>query len=820
MIKFELPSASGILIPVFYKEGTMKFLPTKFLYVLISACMLIALVGNQSVSAESIAIKRNVAAYPGDSNVSHDRIHALQLSIDPALTWNTFLGGNSYDESDDVVVDASGNIYITGYSDVSWGNPIRPFSTIPDAYVAKLDSGGNLMWNTFLGGSGGDIGYGIALDTSGNVYVTGFSGATWGTPIRAYTASIDDAFVAKLNTNGTLLWNTFLGGTGIDEGREITVSGSGNAYVTGRSSSTWGNLVIRAYTADMDAFVANVDTNGNLVWNSFLGGSAFDEAFGIVIDGSGNTLVTGFSMTTISANGSWGNPVRAYTAFRDAFVTKLNSGGNLMWNTFLGGSGEDEGFNIALDGSGNAYVSGSSTSTWENPIRGFTAGEDAFAAKIDTGGGLTWNTFLGGSGSDRATGIDTDGSGNVYVTGYSSSTWGNPLRPFNVGNDALAAKMDTGGNLVWNTFLGGNGQDYGYGIDVDGSGNVYVTGSGNAAWGTPVRAYTADMDAFVAKLGYPPLVISTSLRTVMSPGPSSFTVTFSKDISNPAGSTSTDDATNPNNYLLINQSANGIVDTASCAGGIATDDTRVTVTGVTYNSTTLTSRVTLAGILPAGKYRLFVCGTTSIVDLGSNALAGNGTTSGTDYIFDFAVNAANTLNTVSTLPDTGFAPNVVTSMPSQPVYKAYSFLGDIWLEIPTHNIRINIVGVPQSDQGWDVTWLGNNIGWLNGTAFPSWDGNSVLTGHVYNSNGLPGPFLNIKNLKYGDNIIVHLYGAKYIFEVQSTRLARPASTGFALENLEDQSYLTLITCQGYNPLSDSYLFRRIIRAVLVDVQSE
>ncbi|MCI0552417.1 MAG: SBBP repeat-containing protein [Anaerolineae bacterium] len=753
----------------------MKILPTKFLYVIICASMLIALAGNQSVYAEGIAIMRNVPAYHGDTNVSHDRIHALPLSIDPALIWNTFLGGSSYDEGDDIVVDNSGNVYVTGYSDVSWGNPIRPFSTIPDAFVAKLDSSGNLMWNTFLGGSGGDLGYGIALDTSGNVYVTGNSDVTWGSPIRAYTTGISDAFIAKLNTSGNLIWNTFLGGSGMDEAREIAIGGSGNVYVTGRSDSTWGGSIIRAYTADMDAYVANVDTNG-----------------------------------------SWGNPIRAYTAFKDVFVTKLNSDGNLTWNTFLGGSGNDEGFNIALDGSGNTYVTGYSTTTWENPIRAFTAAEDAFVAKIDTGGSLIWNTFLGGSASDQATGIDTDGTGNVYVTGYSSGSWGNPVRAFTAGNDAFAAKMETGGNLMWNTFLGGNGQDYGYGINVDGNGNAYVTGPSNVAWETPIRAYTADMDAFVAKLGIPPLVVSTSLTSVMNPGPSSFTVTFSEGVNNPAGNTNTDDATNPNNYILINKGTNGIADTTSCAGGVVTDDTRVTITSVTHNSVTLTSRVTLTGILPAGKYRLFVCGTTSIVDFGSTALAGDGTTSGTDYIFDFSVNTVTTLP----LPDTGFTPNTVTSLPSQPMHKAYSFLGDIWLEIPTQNIRIDIVGVPQSDQGWDVTWLGNNIGWLHGTAFPSWEGNSVLTGHVYSPNGLPGPFLNIKNLKYGDNIIVHLYGQKHIFEVQSTRFSRPTSTGFALKHLEDRSYLTLITCQGYNPLSDSYLFRRIVRAVLVDVQSE
>ena len=735
--------------------------------------------------------------------------HAAPLYIDPVLIWNTFLGGSSYDEGDDIILDGNGNVYITGYSDASWGNPIHPFSTTPDAFVAKLDSGGNLLWNTFLGGNGSDLGYGITLDATGNIYVTGNSTANWGSPIRPYTASTDDAFVAKLNASGNLLWNTFLGGTGLDEAREITIGGNGNVYVAGRSDSAWGGPIIRAYTASMDAFIANVDSNGTLVWNGFLGGSAFDEAYGIVIDGSGNLYITGYS------DGSWGNPIRGYTAFGDAFVAKLNSGGNLSWDTFLGGGGNDEGSSITLDGNGNTYIAGYSTTTWGNPIRLFTAAEDAFATKIDTGGNLIWNTFLGGGSSDQATGIDTDGIGDIYVTGYSSSSWGSPVRAFTAGNDAFATKVTTDGNLIWNAFLGGNGQDYGYGIDADGNGNVYVIGPGNTTWGTPIRAYTADMDAFVAKLNFsPPVVMSTSLSATMSPGPGSFTVTFNEDVDNPVGNTNIDDATNPNNYLLINKGANGIANTASCSGGVVADDTRVTVTSVTYNSITFTSRVTLAGTLPAGKYRLFICGTTSIVDLSNNALAGDGVNSGTDYIFDFTVMIK------ATMPSTGFAPNRISSLPVQPIDKAYSSLGSIWLELPSQNIKFNIVGVPKSELGWDVTWLEDNVGWLNGTAFPSWDGNSVLTAHVTNANGLPGPFANIKKLKYGDQIIVHMFGEKYIFEVQTSSMVSPSNTKSALEHLEGHPFLTLITCQGYNPISDSYLFRRIIRAVLVSVKSE
>jgi LPXTG-site transpeptidase (sortase) family protein len=513
--------------------------------------------------------------------------------------------------------------------------------------------------------------------------------------------------------------------------------------------------------------------------------------------------------------------VRAYTAFRDAFVAKLDSDGGLVWNTFLGGGGNDEGLNLAADGNGNTYVTGYSMTTWENPIRPFTSNEDAFAAKLGASGNLLWSTFLGGERSDMAGGIDIDGSGNTYVAGYSTAGWGNPIRAYTAGIDAFAVKIDPNGGLTWNTFLGSSTTDYAYNIDVDRTGSAYVIGHGIATWGNPVRPYTGEMDAFVVKLGSPPLVVSTSLKPTMNPGPGSFTVTFNKDVSNPPGSSTIDDATNPNNYLLIDKGTNGIVDTQACTSGRAADDEQVTVTGAAYSSTTFTSTITLRGALPAGKYRLFVCGTTSIVDLANNALAGNGITSGTDYIFDFTVNTGTTSSSTGTsLPETGFAPGVVTSLPSQAADKAYASLGDLWLEIPSQGIKTSIVGVPQSDQDWDVTWLGDNIGWLHGTAFPTWGGNSVLTGHAFNANGLPGPFANIKNLNYDDRLIVHLSGERYIFEVQSTRLSRPTSTGFVFEHLEGYSYLTLITCQVYNPISDSYLFRRIVRAVLVEVEAE
>jgi LPXTG-site transpeptidase (sortase) family protein len=320
----------------------------------------------------------------------------------------------------------------------------------------------------------------------------------------------------------------------------------------------------------------------------------------------------------------------------------------------------------------------------------------------------------------------------------------------------------------------------------------------------------------------PPTVVSTSLLTSYAvTGPGAFAVTFSEAVNDPAGNTNPNDVTNPNNYLLVNAGANSVVNTTSCVGGVLADDTRVTVTSVSYNPATFTATVTLASTIPAGKYRLLVCGTTSIMDLAGNILAGNGITPGTDYILDFTVNAATTPASSSTapaIPSTGFAPRVISYLPAQPAAQAYRNLTSIWLEIPSQKIKSNIVGIPKTNSRWDVTWLGNNIGWLNGTAFPSWEGNSVLTAHVYNANGRAGPFWKLKDLKYGDRIIVHLDEEQYIFEVRSTRQARPAAAGFAFQHLEDHSFLTLITCEGYDKRTNSYAYRRVVRAVLVEVK--
>jgi len=427
------------------------------------------------------------------------------LTIDPDLTWSAFLGGEMNDSSHSIAIDGNGDIYVTGDSAAAWScSPtddctVIPYTGASDAFVAKLNgASGELAWNTFLGGNGTDNSMGVAADGSGNIYVAGYSDVSWGAPLRDKSGDFD-GFVARLDAaSGALTWNTFLGGTAADRGWGIAVDGNGNVYVTGNSATAWScsptDCTVRAFGGIEDAYIARLDgTSGTLTWNTFLGGSGTTVGYGLATDGS-NIYVTGYSTET------WGIPLRDYTGNWDGFAAKLNSvSGYLTWNTFLGGSADDLGYGIVVDGNGYVYVTGRSNTAWGSPLRDYGGGNaDGFVAKLDPSGALTWNTFLGGTGYDFGYGITVDGSGNAYVAGNSDTAWGNPLRGYTNNYDGFAAKLDPAGALAWNTFLGGSGNDRSYGIAVfGGNENYYVSGYSDAAWGNPLRAYTGDRDTFV-----------------------------------------------------------------------------------------------------------------------------------------------------------------------------------------------------------------------------------------------------------------------------------------------------------------------------------
>ena len=414
-----------------------------------------------------------------------------------ALAWNTFFGGSGSDSIMRIAADTSGNVYVAGSSSMSWGSPVQgPWGNY-DACVAKFNASGALVLNTFLGGSGFDSAYGIAVDSDGNLYVTGTSNATWGSPVNAFSGGYD-VFVAKLSNTGALVWNTFLGASGDDHVYGIGLDSGGNIYITGDSAATWGSPLNAYQGGYSDIFVARLSNTGALAWNTFLGGSGSDVSYGMAVDSSGNSYITGAS------DSSWGSPVRALTSDYDGFAAKIDDNGTLVWNTFLGGSGGDMGNGIAVDSGGNVFVTGfSRNSGWGSPVQDFSSGDDVFVAKLNSGGALAWNTFLGGSGSDWGNAIAVDAKDNIYVAGYSTATWGSPLRPYSANNDILVAQLLPDGALVWNTFLGGSGGDSGNGIALSG-GSLYVGGYSVGTWGSPVRAYTGSYDGCIIKLLLPP----------------------------------------------------------------------------------------------------------------------------------------------------------------------------------------------------------------------------------------------------------------------------------------------------------------------------
>jgi LPXTG-site transpeptidase (sortase) family protein len=161
----------------------------------------------------------------------------------------------------------------------------------------------------------------------------------------------------------------------------------------------------------------------------------------------------------------------------------------------------------------------------------------------------------------------------------------------------------------------------------------------------------------------------------------------------------------------------------------------------------------------------------------------------------------------------------VSILPPQPADKAYLAYGDLSLEIPALGVKTSVVGVPEAIGGWDVTWLGKNAGWLNGTAFPTWNGNSVITGHVWDADNKPGIFVDIKKLKYGDKVKIHAWGQVYTYEVRQTNLVSPSDINTVMKH-EDKAWVTLVTCEEYNLLFTKYSFRRVVRAVLLSVTAE
>ncbi|HWQ31423.1 MAG TPA: SBBP repeat-containing protein [Blastocatellia bacterium] len=417
-----------------------------------------------------------------------DYDHSLPLVIDPVLGFSTYLGGEDDDLANGIDVDAAGNAYVTGVT-YSFGYPqkgaLQPFlNGLGVAFVTKLNKSGQIVYSTFIGGEGEDVGFGIVVGADGAAYVTGSTDSlrfpVVNTGIQQQSRGLLDAFILKINPAGTaLVYSTYFGGSDDDTGYSIALDNRGNAYITGETYS--GDLqTVSAFqfgpAGISNAFVVKINAAGSLiVYSTYLGGRSMNIGFGITVDASGSAHVTG-------ATDSGDFPVRdpAQTTFGgrvDVFVTKLNPNGNqLVWSTLLGGNGDDVGMAVAVDGIGNTYVTGLTDSGNFPGTAPQTppTGDNAFVARLRASGSLLKSVYLGGSADD--VGFDIDATPDfVCVVGRTTST-NFPVRdPLDYGDgrfgdrlrgplDGFVARLDPQLQTLFSSYLGGSGEEKVFGV--------------------------------------------------------------------------------------------------------------------------------------------------------------------------------------------------------------------------------------------------------------------------------------------------------------------------------------------------------------------
>lgn len=499
-----------------------------------------------------------------------------QLIIDPDILFSTYLGGTDDDAGNAIALDTSGNIYITGYSySINFPTEFPYQSTYnggKDAFITKISENGNLIYSTYLGGSGTDIGNGIAADKNGNAYVTGYTYSVdfpRYSPLFNENAGKCDVFVAKFDSSGGIVYSTYLGGSSFDIGYGIAVDKFGNAYITGRAGGPDFPTVSAIYNYSGgefigDAFITKIRATGkSIVYSTYLGGTNEDTGKGIAVDTAGNVYITGWTYSddfptkkAIDETFNGGGGLIEVEGTGDVFVTKIKrTGKGLDFSTYLGGIHDDVGECITVDKYGNVYITGRTYSddfpTTSAIDESSNGGFDAFVTKIRaSGASIIYSTYLGGNDDDEGYGISLGNSGSVYVAGYTASTdfpkvsaiYEDPIGVF-------ITKLDTSGkNIIYSTCLG---EGTGTGVTVDTYENAYITGytSSKDFPVTTDKNISGGTDAFIVKIGddlTSPEVISTdpkngetgvSIDTVV-------TATFSEYIDG--------DTINTNTFMISN----------------------------------------------------------------------------------------------------------------------------------------------------------------------------------------------------------------------------------------------------------------------------
>lgn len=470
------------------------------------------------------------------------------LRIDPSVLWATYFGGSAIDYIYGAATDNSGNVLVAGNSNSTNAIGNGGFQTtygggVNDAYIAKFNTSGDLLWSTYYGGTGDDYGSGCAADGSGNIYLAGYTTtstnlASGGFQNTLTTGTTNTAYLVKFTPSGSRIWATYYNGTAAAAatfpptgGQPVCTDISGNVYLTGStntagiSSSGFQNTL----GGGTDAYLVKFDATGNRLWATYYGGSSGDIGYGCAADASGNIYMAGLASSTGMASGGFQNTPGGSN---DAFLAKFDASGNRLWATYYGNTGAETGYACTAEANGNVYMTGSTNSTTGIASGGVqnTAGgsTDGFIVKFNANGTRSWATYYGGTGSDQFRGCTGDATGSLYFSGITGSTAGIASNGFQNtsggANDAMLLKLDSAGNRIWASYYGGTGADNGFTCAAGTSDNVYIAGYTNTATGiiTPGTYQptfgTGTYDGFLVKIGNIGLFTSTTISTPICAG--------------------------------------------------------------------------------------------------------------------------------------------------------------------------------------------------------------------------------------------------------------------------------------------------------------
>ena len=409
------------------------------------------------------------------------------LVIDPSVAWGAYIGGSSWENAEAVALDAYRCVYAVGFtSSAGWvsGGFDTTYGGNNDAFVIKYTRKGVRLWSTYLGGDEYDIARGVTVSDGDCVYVVGRTDAGgWaagGVGDHTHNGS-QDAFVARLRRTGGHVWSCYLGGGGNDAAFDVACSSNEAVHIAGRTySSGWITKGFdTTYGGSGDGYYARLWVNGKTLRGGYLGGSDYDVAWSVAVDGRNDVLLAGHTAST-----GWVTKGKDTTlgGAQDGFLTKVAAGGRRIWSRYVGGDEQDDIMGVAIGANNKIYVTGTTYSAswasggWDTT---YSSTGDAFVYAMKTTGQHLWSTYLGGTGLDYGADITADARGDVWAVGFTTSAgWavGGWDTTANNGEDGYLARFTAMGTHLWSSYMGDNLDERANAVAPDTFNGVHVVG--------------------------------------------------------------------------------------------------------------------------------------------------------------------------------------------------------------------------------------------------------------------------------------------------------------------------------------------------------